>query len=359
MKLNIFLQQGIKRIGRTASRYYLTNPEGRRFLARMLPQLHRNDQIRKQHEENGTHIPPFLIASIASQCNLHCQGCYARAGGACGSSASPVDLSTPQWLAIFEEAATLGISFVLLAGGEPFIRRDVLEAAAAVKNIIFPVFTNGTMIDDKYLTLLAENRNLIPVLSIEGGAAETDQRRGAGTYAIIDTAMKHLQEKGILFGTSITVTRENMTAVTASDFISKLRRQGCGLVFFVEYVPVSKGTEYLALTQADIDAMDDIVTDLKQSIDDMIILSFPGDEAAMGGCLASGRGFFHINSAGGAEPCPFSPYSKLNLKDASILDVLASDYFSDLRSIAANAGTHTGGCTLFTKESEVKALIKN
>ena len=99
-----------------------------------------------------------------------------------------------------------------------------------------------------------------------------------------------------------------------------------------------------------------MVAQYKKNIQDMILLSFPGDEAAMGGCLASGRGFFHVNAAGGAEPCPFSPYAKQNLKKDSILEVLESDYFAALRDVAKNAEEQVGGCTLFVHRDKVQAL---
>ena len=62
-----------------------------------------------------------------------------------------------------------------------------------------------------------------------------------------------------------------------------------------------------------------------------ILLSFPGDERADGGCMAAGRGFFHINSHGGAEPCPFSPYSDVNVRDLGVREAMRSPLFSALR----------------------------
>lgn len=356
MNLNVFMNQGIKGILKTVNRYYIKSQKGRAFLSYTLPRIQKSANIRSGYEKNGTHIPAFLIASIASQCNLHCKGCYSRASGACNKDLIPSELSAIKWESIFMEASQLGIPFILLAGGEPFMRYDVIEAAAKSRDIIFPVFTNGTMIDEQRLSLLDKSRNIIPVFSIEGEQTETDKRRGEGIHALVHNAMNRLQDKGILFGASITVTKENIHTVTDLSFISNLRNQGCGLIFFVEYVPVSKGTEHLALSQIDIDALAHTVSSLKENIDDMIILSFPGDEIAMGGCLASGRGFFHINSSGGAEPCPFSPYAKYNLKTSSILEVLKSDYFAQLREIAQNADEHMGGCTLFKEEDKVLAL---
>lgn len=356
MKLNTMLNQGIGGILTTLGRYYMKNREGRAFLEYALPRIQKSTSIRNSYEDKGIHIPPFLIASVASQCNLHCAGCYARSGGSCGSAASQAELRAVQWQAIFAEAAQLGIPFILLAGGEPFLRRDVIEAAAQNRDILFPVFTNGTMLDEGYLSLLDAHRNVIPVLSIEGAPEDTDMRRGEGVHAAVSAAMRSLHNSGVLFGASITVTSENRHTVTNSDFVSALRDGGCGLVFFVEYVPVDANTDYLALDSEALCEMEKSVSRLKKQIDDMIILSFPGDEAAMGGCLASGRGFFHINAFGGAEPCPFSPHSKHNLQTSSILEVLESDYFATLRELAQNADTHTGGCTLFAEQSAVLAL---
>lgn len=357
MNLNLFMKNGIYEILTTGARFYFGNRKGRAFLRRVLPQIKASAVLREEQEELGTHIPPFLIASIASQCNLRCAGCYARAGGTCRDTEISKDLTGEEWHGVFDQASKLGVSFILLAGGEPLLRRDVLEAAAQFSNMIFPVFTNGTMIDDSYAQLFDENRNLIPIFSVEGNQKETDIRRGAGIHTKVEAAMLRLKEQNILFGVSVTVTKENKNTVLESAFVSDLRAKGCGIVFYVEYVPVEKGTELLVLNSAELEELQKITIELKRHFRNMVILSFPGDEAAMGGCLASGRGFFHINPKGGAEPCPFSPYAKYNLKQSSMLQILRSEYFKELRQIAAQADIHTGGCVLFEKEDAVQSLL--
>ena len=89
----------------------------------------------------------------------------------------------------------------------------------------------------------------------------------------------------------------------------------------------------------------------------MVFISFPGDEKSSGGCLAAGRGFFHINSHGGAEPCPFSPYSDVNIRDRSLRDAMNSPLFTALRSGDLLADDHKGGCVLFDKREQVQALL--
>jgi len=357
MNLNGFMERGISGVMQTAARFYFGSDKGRGFVARILPEIHKSAKLRKKHEQAGTHVPPFLIASIASQCNLRCTGCYARAGSGCGNIEAADDLSASEWEAVFSEAAGLGVSFILLAGGEPLTRSDVIQAASGFPNIIFPVFTNGTMMNDEYLGLFDLHRNLIPVISIEGDADATDRRRGGGVYAQAGAAMARLKEKNILFGLSVTVTRENVPVVTSGTFLSEQRDQGCGLVFFVEYVPVTEDTKELVLRSHDICMLEENVAALKKRYSDMIIISFPGDEEAMGGCLASGRGFFHINSQGGAEPCPFSPFSKHNIKTDSIAGVLRSAFFRELREIASSAEPHKGGCILFDRKEQVQSLL--
>lgn len=357
MDLNKFMNSGINGVMKAVGRFYLGNRPGRAFLARILPQIKRAARLREQSERAGVHVPALLIASVASRCNLHCAGCYAWAGGACGKTAEP-DLPAGEWARIFEEASSLGVSFLLLAGGEPLLRRDVMAAAARQGKLVFPVFTNGTLVDDAYLALFDEHRHLIPILSIEGGREDTDARRGQGTAAAIDAAMAGLQARRILFGASVTVTRENLNTVLAPSFVRALRDKGCGAVFFVEYVPAEPGTEHLTLTEEETAALNSAAHALEASLPDMVILSFPGDEAAMGGCLASGRGFFHINPSGGAEPCPFCPHARHNVTDTSLREILASHYFESVRAIAAAAGPHAGGCVLFHKEKEIKALLE-
>ncbi|URN84271.1 radical SAM/SPASM domain-containing protein [Acetobacterium wieringae] len=355
MNLNSLMDQGIAQIMTTAGRFYLNNPKGRAFLIGLLPELAKSTARRKKQEKEGLHVPPFLIASIASQCNLHCAGCYARAGGSCGTSSGKRDMDAGQWGHIFDQAARLGVAFILLAGGEPFLRRDILDLAGAYPNVIFPIFTNGTMLNQETIEFLDSHRNLIPILSIEGNAKETDDRRGAGTHAQIEMAMGALKKRNILFGAAITVTRQNLPLVTSNDFLEALEDKGCGVTLYVEYVPAEEGTEDLVLMQTQIKQLQALCLELRKSFRRMVILSFPGDEEEMGGCLASGRGFFHINPTGDAEPCPFSPHAKQNLASDSVEAVLRSQYFADLRELAERVGHH-GGCTLFEEKEQVEKL---
>ncbi len=358
MDLSRHMRRGIDDLAKSLSRFYLKNAGGRRFLASFVSALARSANRRDEYERSGRHIPVFLIASIASQCNLRCAGCYARAEGLCSDAAESAQMGAEEWARVFREAHALGVSFILLAGGEPLLRRDVLEAAADIPDIAFPVFTNGTLIDEAYLDFFDAHRHLIPVLSMEGSAAETDRRRGAGVSAHIGRTVTAFRERGILFAASVTVTNQNLHGVTSEDYLSGLRRNGCGIVFLVEYVPAEKGTEQLLLSAEESEWLNARAQALRLAHRDMSIFSFPGDEKFTEGCLAAGRGFFHINPGGGAEPCPFSPFSAQNVRNSSLLEVLTSPFFEGVREISRHDTSHGGGgCTLFSHEQEVRRLL--
>ena len=355
--LNAYLSQGAEKLIADILRATLKNPRETVFLQRYHKQQAQMEKRRLAYENEGVHIPLFLIASITGACNLACKGCYARANGLCSEKAAQDHLTAPQWDGIFDQAQEAGIPFVLLAGGEPFLRPDVLRVAAEHEGILFPVFTNGTMVDKGMLDLLDRHRNIKPVISLEGGKTTTEARRGEGVYALTHKTLESLRERKLLFGVSLTVTRENIWEVTSPEFLTSLFEIGCRMIFFIEYVPVSPGTEHLALKEEEQVSLEQAQDELREQFPGMIFLSFPGDEKHMGGCLAAGRGFFHINPSGNAEPCPFSPYSDMNLKDHTILQALGSPFFRKVRELNSQVESHAGGCALFAKEAQVRGLL--
>lgn len=307
--LAAYLTGGVEKIVKDAIRATLKDPKESAFMARYALASKAASKRRAELEAQGEHIPPFLIASITSSCNLHCAGCYARENHACVDGTATGQLSAQEWKNIFLESRELGIGFILLAGGEPMIRRDVLEAAAEIPEILFPVFTNGTMLDDGYIKLFEKlferSRNLVPIFSIEGGRDKTDERRGTGVHAQLMQSMDRMRENRLLFGASVTVTTSNIREAVSQHFLDGLKERGCKAVIYVEFVPVSEDSGELAPQDAEREFLRQRLSTLREEYPEMVFISFPSDEKSSGGCLAAGRGFFHINSHGGAEPCPF------------------------------------------------------
>ena len=133
--------------------------------------------------------------------------------------------------------------------------------------------------------------------------------------------------------------------------------RGCRVVFFIEFVSSDRSLVHLAPDE-------DMRIDCLRRVDElrgrhgMVIFSFPGDEAKLGGCIGAGRGFFHINPFGDAEACPASPYSHVNIRDGGLEAVLRSDLFRELRVNDLLSGEHSGGCVLLERANEVRRVVE-
>lgn len=306
-------------------------------------------KLRVKQETEDFHVPPFMIFSITGQCNLNCEGCYSKHL----HKNIEEDLPIEKIDAIIGEAEDLGISIILLAGGEPLIRKEVLSVAGRHRRVIFPIFTNGLLIDDKVAKAISEKKNILPVISLEGDIGQTDRRRGEGVYNSVIGTFRRLSAQQVLFGASITVTRKNFEEVTGDTFLNDLATRGCSIVFFVEYIPCSENSENLTLTQEQREKLKETLESRREKIK-MIFVSFPGDEEMYGGCLAAGRGFIHVSSGGRVEPCPFSPYSDMSLSRSRLRDALNSEFLKKIRENHDLLVEHQGGCALWENREWVK-----
>jgi MoaA/NifB/PqqE/SkfB family radical SAM enzyme len=306
---------------------------------------------RSEWLEQGVHVPPFVVLSVTNSCNLRCAGCYAKA---LHHKKGP-ELSGERLKAILAETEGLGVSSVLIAGGEPLTRGDLLDVTAKFPNIAFTLFTNGTLLDEPVAKRLQTQRNVVPVVSIEGNRLETDGRRGEGVFSQVASTMALLRKHGLFFGCSITVTAKNFDLVRSKEWIDRLYKEGCRLFVFVEYVPVAAGSEDLVLSQEQRCILTTQAEILRREYRS-IFVSFPGDEEQYGGCLAAGRGFIHISPSGDLEPCPFAPYTDRNVAETSLKRALGSPLLEKIRENHGKLQETSGGCALWAEREWVASI---
>jgi MoaA/NifB/PqqE/SkfB family radical SAM enzyme len=329
------------------------NPSLAFFLLQTLYRQKKAATLRQRWATQGIHVPPLMIFSITHHCNLHCKGCYDQAQ----HRPHDPELSAAKIREIIGEARNLGINIALLAGGEPLTRPEILEIAAVFPEIIFPVFTNGLLINEAIVRHFKANKNLVPVISLEGEAADTDGRRGAGIYQKLQGALRRLHDNQLFYGVSLTATRNNCNAITGEAFVRNLLQHGCRLFFYVEYVPVQEGTADLVLTDQQRKALLQATASMRSQYPALFI-AFPGDEAQFGGCLAAGRGFIHISPNGNLEPCPFSPFSDINLKQTSLKEALQSQLLEMIRNNHNRLQETAGGCALWENREWVESVAQ-
>lgn len=346
-----FLDVHIRGLFRDALRITLRDPAEALFIWRTLGRQSRAAARRRRNAAAGLPVPPLMIASVTRRCNLHCRGCYARAQGRRGGG----EMSRERLETMVAEARDLGMAIILLAGGEPLSRPDILDITAAFPDVIFPVFTNGLLIDDAVAARMKRQRNVVPVISLEGDPGDTDERRGAGVFERLRPVISGLAGKGIFFGVSLTVTAANHRLISEEGFIRSLMRLGARLFFFVEYVPVAPGTDDWVLSDRQRATLMDAVEGFRSRLPGLFI-AFPGDEEASGGCVAAGRGFVHVSPEGWVEPCPFAPYSDSDLGRMSLSEALRSSLLRTIRESRDRLRETSGGCALWREREWVKGL---
>jgi len=325
-------------------------PEGRAFLARMalqwkrkLPSMSKNcrnkaisnffvnglitgnEKRNAFAQKNGFKPPFFFVISPSMACNLRCYGCYA------GEYAKDSGLPYSVLSRLLNEAKDMGIYFITISGGEPFVRKDLLDLFREFDDMYFQVYTNGTLIDDQMAKKLAKLGNVVPCISVEGFERETEERRGKGTYGRVMTAMDSLRQEGVLFGFSATATRSNNEFILSDQFIDFYVQKGCFIGWYFNYMPIGRCPELeLMPTPEQRNWRRERLNSIRDA-QPILMSDFWNDGPLTGGCIAGGRSYFHINSHGDVEPCVFVHFAADNIKDKSLYEVLNSKLFWAIR----------------------------
>nr|WP_319539561.1 radical SAM protein [uncultured Methanospirillum sp.] len=300
-------------------------------------------------------VPAVVMLSLTHQCNLACQGCYMR------SLHRPIapEMNSDQLRSLVSQSVDLGVSFLVIAGGEPLVRKDdILMLARTFPSMTFAVFTNGLLIDEPLAGKLGKLKNIVLILSIEGDEEATDSRRSEGVYDAAIRSFSLLRQNNLFFGCSVTVTRENFSEVTTDRFVSEMISHGCRLISYVEYVPIEEGTSNMTLSDEQHHLLNHLIAGFSDHYP-ALFLGFPGDEESYGGCLSAGRGFVHISPSGDLEPCPAAPISDMNITTKPLREALSSDLLAEIRANHQMLSESGGGCALWANRDWVSSLLSS
>ena len=276
----------------------------------------------KMRSEHGCNIPWAILLDPTSACNLRCTGCWAAEYG------HNLSLSYETIDSIIEQGVALGVHVYIYTGGEPLMRkRDLIRLCEEHPDCSFLCFTNATLIDEQFCRDMLRVANFVPAISVEGSRETTDARRGTGTYDKVVDAMKLLKAHGLPFGVSTCVTSANAQSVGSEEFVDWLVGQGALFCWMFSYMPVGAGAPAeLMLTAEQRRELYGFVRRMRDE-KELFILDFQNDGEFVGGCIAGGRRYLHINAAGDVEPCVFIHYSNANIHDKSLLECLKSPIF--------------------------------
>lgn len=278
--------------------------------------------IEESREREKCNIPWAILLDPTSACNLHCTGCWAAEYG------NRLNLSLETIDSIIKQGKELGVHMYIYTGGEPLVRKaDLIKICEMHPDCEFLSFTNGTLIDKDFCKEMLRVKNFVPAISLEGFEEANDSRRGEGVYQKVKNAMALLKENKLPFGISTCYTSRNYNDITSEEFFDYMIESGALFAWFFHYMPVGNSavTELLP-TPEQRETVYHRIRDFRNS-KPIFTMDFQNDAEFVGGCIAGGRNYLHINAKGDVEPCVFIHYSNANINDCTLLEALKSPIF--------------------------------
>ncbi len=371
-----FIGDGATKAQLEAVKAYLANPENRwtKYLNEIIDEtnpefakkmilnlgyeafLRGTKTIRKNRTIYNCNIPWLILFDPTNACNMHCAGCWS---GTYGDKSS---LSFEDMDRIVTQGKELGVYLYMMTGGEPMVRKkDILKLCEKHNDCFFAAYSNSTLIDEELCKEVVRLGNLTFMLSIEGTPETNDARRGDGHYSAVMKAMDLLKKYGIVYGTSICYTRANIEAVTSDEFLRFIASKGARFGFYFHYMPVGNNAVVdLMPTVKQRKEMIERIRYVRSPESDINFypMDFQNDGEYVGGCIAGGRNYFHINSSGDAEPCVFIHYSTANIHEKSILECLQSPLFMAYHEGQPFNRNHLRPCPMLENPDLLRKMVK-
>ena len=312
--------------------------------------------IRKNREKYDCNVPWLILMDPTSACNLHCTGCWAAEYG------NRLNLTFDEMDKVVQQGKELGTYLYMFTGGEPLVRKaDLIKLCEKHNDCAFLSFTNGTLVDEAFCQELKRVGNLYLAISLEGFSEVNDLRRGNGVFGKVMNAMDLLKKNGLVFGTSICYTSKNYDTVTSEEFVDLMVEKGCRYALYFHYMPVGNdATPDLLPTPEQRIVVKDRVREIRNMTTGkgIFTMDFQNDGEFVGGCIAGGRNYFHINANGDAEPCVFIHYSGANIRTHSMLEILKQPLFMAYHNNQPFNENHLRPCPMLENPEILQRMVK-
>jgi len=310
----------------------------------------RSVEAYKRRLARGEHFPPFLFLSIINSCQLRCQGCWVDVE----APRKMMDLDTLN--GIVSDAKRHGNSYFGILGGEPFLHPNLLDLLASHPDCYFQIFTNGQLITDDLARELRRVGNASPLVSIEGTAAVSDERRGRSH--VLDRTLSGLEScrrHRLVTGVATSVCQSNLDLVNEA-WLRKLIEMGVHYAWFHTYRVVGPHpTPELALRPEQVVAVRRFVVEMRSRLPLIIVDAYWDDEGRALCPMATGVSH-HISPYGDVEPCPIIQFATESVGDGRDFyqRMTGSAFLRDFRETAART---TRGCIVLERPDLVRELV--
>ena len=303
----------------------------------------------RARKKRGIVFPPFLHLSIINSCNLRCQGCW-------------VDVQAPRTMIptedldrIVADAKAHGNSFFGILGGEPFLHPGLFDLLERHRDCYFQIFTNGQLITPEVARRLALVGNATPLVSIEGDAAISDQRRG--NRLVLDRTLRGLEnclEARMLVGVATSLCQSNIDQLLTDAWLDRLVDMGVHYTWFHTYRPVGpEASPELALRPDQLVRVREFVVTRRATKPIAIVDAYYDGEGRALCPMAAGI-THHVGPSGFVEPCPIIQLAVDDARKGSFYETVTGSAF--LRDMREAAAAHSRGCVMLENPALVKEI---
>ena len=322
-----------------------------------------------------TFARPYVVSwNLTYRCNLACEHCYLDAGPAKVSLPAFADrseLSTEQCYRVVDEIAAFAPeSVTILTGGEPLLRRDIVEIVryGVAKGLWIVVGTNGVKITENLARILQAEGVRGLALSLDALDPERHDafRRVRGAWENTVEGAKILSRVGLPFIVQTTVGAHNRSELGAIAAFAhdELGARVWNLYFLV---PSGRGAFVSDLEPAEYDQVLGELAKIQRDWSSRMLVNakcaphfvrnllqrdsaapFPKSFAGGAGGCPAGTHYMGIRPNGDVTPCPYLPLFAGNLKESGLGELWNdSDLFQRIRR-RTELGGRCGECELNT-----------
>jgi len=291
-----------------------------------------------------------LMLATSSKCNLDCVECESNAERNDGEA------TYEQLDYIIHQAKRLNIFHVVIIGkGEPLYdpscRKRIFRLMKTHWDLNFILITNGTTLADSDIAELGNLDNLFTFVSIDGLKKMNDSRRGKGTYDKIMKTLERMGSRGLFYGFSAMVHRENYRHILSIEFLNKMMEMGCKAGMYLMFLPVRESPNGKMMLNHDEYLEYNMLYNTIRNHIPMPIIDpeiFENDH----GCRAKRGSMIYIDgTTGKVMPCVKARYSPeecniyLNPHKNRLLEILKTDFFTNYR----NSYIQCSQCSMFVQ----------
>lgn len=172
---------------------------------------------------------PVVIWNLLRRCNLACKHCYSISA----DRDFPGELTTREVFAVMDDLWRSGVRVLILSGGEPLLRADILDIAWRAKAMGFytALSSNGTLIDEATIGRIAAIDFDYVGVSLDGLRATHDRfRRLAGAFDRSLAGIRLARDAGLKVGVRFTLTQDNAHDLPA--LLELVEREGIARFYF-------------------------------------------------------------------------------------------------------------------------------